>query len=81
MAATLIGQAVKIRERQGDFRIGLAGGVFQNKRLTEQVLDLAHEHGFDVYLSEAIPCNDGGLSAGQIIEAAAILNKTNNHQE
>jgi hydrogenase maturation protein HypF len=81
MAATLIGQAKIIREHQGDFRIGLAGGVFQNKRLTEQVLDLALEHEFDVFLPEAIPCNDGGLSAGQIIEAAAILNKIDNKQE
>jgi len=81
MAATLIGQAEIIRERQGNFRIGLAGGVFQNKRLTEQVLYLALEHEFDMYLPEAIPCNDGGLSAGQIIEAAAILNKIDNKQE
>jgi hydrogenase maturation protein HypF len=81
MAATLIGQAVMIREQLGDFRIGLAGGVFQNKRLTEQVLNLGREHGFDLYLPQAIPCNDGGLSAGQIIEAAAILNKIDNKKE
>jgi hydrogenase maturation protein HypF len=55
--------------------------VFQNKCLTEQVLSLGHTHGFDMYLPQAIPCNDGGLSAGQIIEASAILNKTNNFQE
>ena len=31
------------------------------------------EHGFDVRLAERMPCNDGGISYGQVIEAHAKL--------
>jgi hydrogenase maturation protein HypF len=52
----------------GDFRIGLSGGVFQNKLLTEQVMTQLQNSGFEVYLPAKIPCNDGGLCAGQVME-------------
>ena len=49
--------------------MGLTGGVFQNRLLTEQVQQLLSETGYTVYLPQHIPCNDAGLSYGQIIEA------------
>jgi hydrogenase maturation protein HypF len=45
--------------------------VFQNRLLTETVFDLAQAAGFSVFLPERLPCNDAGLSFGQLIEAAA----------
>ncbi len=74
MAATLVQQAKAVRESKGAFRIGLSGGVFQNKRLSEQVFELCARVGLEVYMPAVIPCNDGGLCAGQIIEAAAQNN-------
>ncbi len=70
LAATLTAQADRLRERHGDFRIGLAGGVFQNRRLVEQVFDHCQRQGFEIHMNRQIPCNDGGLCAGQILEAA-----------
>jgi hydrogenase maturation protein HypF len=51
--------------------LGLTGGVFQNRVLCEQVMALAECKGFSVFTPEALPCNDAGLSFGQIIEASA----------
>jgi len=71
MALTLVVQAIAMRERHGDFAIGLSGGVFQNGLLARQARAALERVGFRVYLPERHPCHDGGLSFGQIIEAAA----------
>ncbi len=71
LAATLVEQARRLRERHGGFAVGLAGGVFQNRRLSESAIDALKEGGFPVHVPTAIPCNDGGLGTGQIIEAMA----------
>ncbi len=68
LAATLLAKAQQLRDRLGEFRVGLSGGVFQNKLLSEQVLALLQQAGFEVYLPEQLPCNDGGLCAGQVME-------------
>jgi hydrogenase maturation protein HypF len=69
LAATLVEQAILSRQRHGTFQVGLSGGVFQNKRLTEHVIDLLEQKGFKVFMNRLIPCNDGGLCAGQIMQA------------
>jgi hydrogenase maturation protein HypF len=43
--------------------VGLSGGVFQNRVLTELILQQ-----IDVRVARTIPANDGGLSYGQMIE-------------
>ena len=58
-----------MREQQGDFSVGLSGGVFQNKKLTERAIMLLQQHGFRVFTTAQVPCNDAGISYGQIIEA------------
>lgn len=68
LAAALIAQARAIRGTTGLSCIGLTGGVFQNRRLTEQVIQMAAADNFDVLLSECVPCNDAGLSFGQVVE-------------
>ncbi|MGF1644911.1 MAG: carbamoyltransferase HypF [Thiotrichales bacterium] len=72
LAATLVAQALWVRERFGAVTVGLTGGVFQNRILTEHALARLAEHGFDVRLSQQIPCNDGGLAYGQIIEVLHV---------
>jgi len=71
LAHTLVNQAIAIRKKHGMFAVGLAGGVFQNRRLAELSLRGLNEAGFRAYLPFRIPCNDAGLSFGQVIEAAA----------
>jgi hydrogenase maturation protein HypF len=56
------------REKQGVTVVGLTGGVFQNRRLLELAADGLARRGFRVLLAERIPCNDGGLSYGQVAE-------------
>jgi hydrogenase maturation protein HypF len=51
----------------------LAGGVFQNRLLTEFVVERLHSAGRTVGLSGTIPPNDGGLAAGQLAVALARL--------
>jgi hydrogenase maturation protein HypF len=51
--------------------VGLTGGVFQNRRLTERTTAALQGDGFAVLLAQDIPSNDAGLSFGQIIEAIA----------
>ncbi|MEZ5920740.1 MAG: hypothetical protein R3C60_05250, partial [Parvularculaceae bacterium] len=53
--------------------IGLTGGVFQNKKLSELVIARLEEKGFSAYLPKLAPANDGGLAFGQIVEAAALM--------
>lgn len=71
LALALVKQANQIRAVQGVFAVGLTGGVFQNRLLTEYVKALLQEEGFIVYLPERIPGNDAGISFGQIIEAGS----------
>ena len=57
--------------------VGLSGGVFQNRRLTELIATKLQALGIRYRLSENIPANDGGISYGQLIEYAAIHGKDN----
>jgi hydrogenase maturation protein HypF len=56
------------RARSGVTVVGLTGGVFQNRRLLELAAAGLVQRGFRVLLPERIPCNDGGLSYGQVAE-------------
>lgn len=71
LVAALVTQAGLLCEQYGEHAIGLCGGVFQNRLLTEAVIQQLSAQGLRVYLPSCIPVNDAGLSYGQIIEAAA----------
>jgi len=71
LAHTICDQAMQMRDRHGEFVVGLNGGVFQNRLLTEQAITLLEAEGFKVYLPQQLPCNDAALCYGQIIEAVA----------
>lgn len=68
IAETLIAQTKKIKAIKGDFRVGLSGGVFQNKYLTEYILKRLKAENFEAYLPAVVPYNDAGIAFGQIIE-------------
>ena len=47
--------------------VGLCGGVFQNKLLTELTLMYLKDAGFETFFPSKIPINDAGLSFGQVM--------------
>ena len=71
IATAILRQAEALREHHVFDHVGLCGGVFQNRVLTGQVIDLLRSGGFDVHLPEKLPCNDAALSFGQAAEVAA----------
>jgi hydrogenase maturation protein HypF len=73
LARCLVDQAITVRHSHGAFAVGLTGGVFQNRLLAEMALHGLREAGLRTYLPIRVPCNDAGLSFGQIIEAAARI--------
>jgi hydrogenase maturation protein HypF len=50
--------------------VALSGGVFQNARLTEVVVDHLQRAGLAVLVHRRLPPNDGGVSVGQAAIAA-----------
>ncbi len=64
--------AALVREVADNTRtVCLGGGVFQNRRLVDAV---TRELGdFQVLAGERVPVNDGGISYGQAVVAAAVL--------
>ena len=68
LAYSLYNLAKIFHTKYGVSQIGLSGGVFQNKVLSEQVFSLLETDNFQVFLGEKLPCNDAGLSFGQIVE-------------
>jgi hydrogenase maturation protein HypF len=74
--ASLADAIVRVAEREravpgrGKAIVGLTGGVFQNRWLSELAAAQLQRAGFRVLLPQAIPCNDGGLSYGQVADFA-----------
>jgi hydrogenase maturation protein HypF len=69
LAASIVSQARCIRASTPFDRVGLTGGVFQNKLLTELALSRLAAAGFETHLPARAPYNDGGIALGQLIEA------------
>ena len=68
LAASVAAVARHERRASGVGQVALTGGVFQNARLAALAHQALTEDGFRVCLPQRLPCNDGGLSYGQIIE-------------
>ncbi|HMK38209.1 MAG TPA: carbamoyltransferase HypF, partial [Bacteroidota bacterium] len=62
--------AVRIARLAGRKRVVLSGGCFQNRYLTERVVQRLQEEGFRPYWHQRVPPNDGGIALGQIAVAA-----------
>jgi hydrogenase maturation protein HypF len=56
--------------RVGIPRVGLSGGCFQSRLLTEGVSALLGAAGFTVFTAQRVPPNDGGIALGQLYAAA-----------
>jgi hydrogenase maturation protein HypF len=75
MAPVVLDQARIARDEHDVAVVGLSGGVFQNRVLTDQVMELLRGDGFEVLLPSILPVNDAGLSFGQAAEMAARDNQ------
>lgn len=53
-------------------RIVMSGGSLHNRYLREKLTKELLMQGFTVYNHQKVPCNDGGLSYGQLLVATAI---------
>jgi len=53
-------------------RVVLSGGVFQNSILLTGLINALEERNFSVFSHQQVPTNDGGISLGQAVVAAAV---------
>jgi hydrogenase maturation protein HypF len=60
-----------IRTDRGLALVALSGGVFQNQILLMRTVDALEQAGFRVLTHSRVPTNDGGISFGQAVVAAA----------
>jgi hydrogenase maturation protein HypF len=60
-----------LRRITGIDRVALSGGVFQNSQLLTGLSGALTDSGFDLITHRLVPTNDGGLSLGQAVVAAA----------
>jgi len=54
----------------------LSGGSFHNRYLLHHLAKLLKENGFQVFTHKNVPCNDGGISLGQLMIGAEIVNSS-----
>ena len=73
LAASTADLASRLAAAHGVDTVALTGGVFQNVVLTDLLAGHLRRAGLRVLLHRAVPCNDGGISAGQAAIAAAVL--------
>src|SRR5699024_4433186 len=60
-----------LAERTGVRTVALSGGVFANRLLLDRVAGGLEGSGLTVLTHSRVPCNDGGISFGQAVVAAA----------
>ena len=68
---TLVDGIVRTAREVDRATVALSGGCFQNRRLTERAAERLRAEGFTVLLHRRLPPNDGGISTGQAVVAAA----------
>jgi hydrogenase maturation protein HypF len=62
----------ELGEETGLSRVALSGGVFQNAILLSKMTQALGRMGFSVLSHRVVPTNDGGISLGQAVVAAAV---------
>jgi hydrogenase maturation protein HypF len=71
----LVEGIVAVAQQVGHERVVLSGGCFQNRWLTERAAVALRRAGFEVLLHRQVPPNDGCVSLGQVVVAAAKLDQ------
>jgi hydrogenase maturation protein HypF len=74
LVAGLVDIAIQLRNHCPEMiQIVLTGGCFQNRYLLERSINHLQKQNFIVGYHHQIPCNDGGISAGQVMAALRLL--------
>jgi hydrogenase maturation protein HypF len=60
---------VAVAKRVGERRVVLSGGCFQNRYLTERIVNRLCVEKFQPYWHQRVPPNDGGIALGQVVAA------------
>lgn len=71
VADAIVRVCLMLRETTGVGVAALSGGVFQNVLLLERTVAGLEHTGFRVLTHSRVPPNDGGISLGQVVIAAA----------
>jgi hydrogenase maturation protein HypF len=71
LAAGLVAAAVDAARTGDRDTVALSGGVFQNQLLLESVRTGCEQAGLRVLVHSRLPCNDAGISLGQVAVAAS----------
>lgn len=73
LAVALTKQTLRISQIHGlTHKIVLSGGCFQNRTLLLMLRHQLKQNGFEVFIPTDYPCNDGGISLGQMAIAATL---------
>jgi len=70
---TLVEASVAVAKAIGESQVALSGGCFQNRILLEGALREMGDAGFQPFHHHLVPTNDGGLSLGQAVCAASLM--------
>jgi hydrogenase maturation protein HypF len=73
----IVSGAERISRSTGIRKVVLSGGTFQNRYLLTRTENLLASRGLEVFCNCSVPCNDGGISLGQLAVAAKRRNKAN----
>jgi hydrogenase maturation protein HypF len=73
LVAVIVEVCRRLRETDDVNLVCLSGGTFQNAYLVERVIPELRIRGFEVYLNQKVPTNDGGIALGQAAVANAIV--------
>ena len=71
VADAVVRVCLRLGENTGVRAVALSGGVFQNLLLLTRIVDRLGNNGFRVLTHARVPANDGGISLGQAVVAAA----------
>lgn len=69
---------LRMAHQQDDCRnkqVALSGGSFHNRYLSRRIKAMLEEAGFTVLQHRRVPCNDGGLSLGQLAIASRRISQ------
>lgn len=72
LADALARLAAGLAEEAGTRHVLLTGGVFQNRHLARLAVQALEARGLAAHLAGRLPCNDAAISAGQVMEYAAV---------
>lgn len=73
VAMAIIRVVLKLSLMNNIKNVALSGGVFQNLYLFEKVAHGLQEEGLALYSNEKVPCNDAGISLGQVFLAREMM--------